>query len=333
MSRTGWIVPTSLLARPIDTRAVPGVIASGSAWASRSTGAITTRRPSAWSRRAAPSTAWCSAAQVRITPEPGRRRAAPNNARLIASVPEDVKVISVRSALSAWAVRSRAWSRAARAARPSACRLDGLPSGTLRRATATSGRMGAPPASSRKIRFICGPGARSAPAVVGLVDELLERALEVLHVEMQVEDLVHADGFARQRQLLFDRRLDGLDVFDRSAGDGEHHYESHLALRAGDLEVKPLLLVTEDLDVTAFQAAPAHRTVVEAGPVADELDNAHQHAHITPHVLAAIGASAYLRCRYNPRRRQSPSRLFRPAAPSGRPGSARAAFPPARARM
>jgi hypothetical protein len=38
---------------------------------------------------------------------------------------------------------------AARAARPSACGLDGLPEGTLRRASATSLRTGAEPASSR----------------------------------------------------------------------------------------------------------------------------------------------------------------------------------------
>src|SRR6266851_2008396 len=231
-------------------------------------------------------------------PVEGRRRAAPNRARLTASVPEDVKVISVRLAASARAVLSRAWSRAARAARPSVCGLEGLPSGALRSAAVTSGRTGAPPASSRKIRLTCGPGARSAPAVVGLVDELRKRALEVLQIEMQIEDLVHADRLACRRQFFFGQCLDSLDLFHGAACDCNHNNESHLALCARDLDVEALLLVTEDLDVTAFQAASAHGTVVEAGPVADELDDAHRHAHITPHVFGdtvltlALDASA-----------------------------------------
>jgi hypothetical protein len=54
-----------------------------------------------------------------LLPDLGRRRAAPNKARFTASVPEAVNVISVRPALSASAVRSRARSRDALAARPS----------------------------------------------------------------------------------------------------------------------------------------------------------------------------------------------------------------------
>ena len=77
----------------------------------------------------------------------------------------------------------------------------------------------------------------------------------------------------------------GLDLFHRPAGDGEHDDERDLALRAGDLEVETLFLVAEHLDVAAFQAAPAHRTVVEASPIADELDDAHRVAHITLHPL------------------------------------------------
>src|SRR5260370_577767 len=42
-------------------------------------------------------------------------------------------------------------------------------------------------------------GPRSAPAVVGLVDELLQRALEVLQVQVKVEDLVDADRLAGGR--------------------------------------------------------------------------------------------------------------------------------------
>src|SRR5260370_16776951 len=115
---------------------------------------------------------------------------------------------------------------------------------------------------------------------------------------MQVEDLVHADRLACRRQFFFGRCLDGLDLFHCAARDRNHDYESHLALRARDLDVEALLLVTEDLDVTAFQAASAHGTVVEAGPVADELDDAHRHANITPHVFGdtvltlALDASA-----------------------------------------
>src|SRR5712692_4610958 len=259
-------------------------------------------------------------------PVEGRRRAAPNRARLTASVPEDVKVISVRFAASARAVWSRAWSRAARAARPSVCGLEGLPSGAVRSAAVTSGRTGAPPASSRKIRLICGPGARSAPAMVGLVDELRKRALEVLQIEMQIEDLVHADRLACRRQLFFGQCLDSLDLFHGTARDRNHDNESHLALCARDLDVEALLLVTEDMDVTAFQAAPAHRAVIEAGPVADELDDTHQHAHITPQVFATTATSAYLRCKCSPWALRQRSGPCREAGPSDRPSSNRPAF-------
>ena len=156
-SRTGCTVPTSLLASPIETSATPAVMTSGSARALRSTGAISTWCPSTCSRRTAPSTAWCSAAHVTMRADLARRRAAPNSARFTDSVPEDVKVISVRSAPRACAATSRARSSVAREARPSAWGLEGLPSGTSRRAASTSGRMGAPPASSRKIRFTGGP--------------------------------------------------------------------------------------------------------------------------------------------------------------------------------
>src|SRR5712692_121940 len=200
------------------------------------------------------------------------RRAAPNNARLMASVPEEVNVTSVRPAPSACAARSRARSSAARQARPSVCGLDGLPSGRSRREAATSGRMGAPPASSRKTRFTwpLRAAAGSAPAVVRLVDELLQRALEAFQIEVQVEDLIDADRFAGRCRLNAGGSLHALDLLDRSACDRQHDDERHLALGAGDLQVEPLLLMAEDLDLTALQAAPAHRTVVEPGPIADE---------------------------------------------------------------
>ena len=148
-SATGWMVPTSLLASPTETRPVPGVMAPTSTVAAPSTPATTTSRPNACSLRIAASTDWCSADQVTIRAPFGRRAAAPNSARLVASVPEETKVTSVRPAPSASAATSRARSRAARAARPSACGLEGLPACTSRIAASTSDRTGADPASSR----------------------------------------------------------------------------------------------------------------------------------------------------------------------------------------
>src|SRR4029077_4498382 len=106
-----------------------------------------------------------------------------------ASVPEAVNEISVRSAPRASAARSRAWSSAARAARPSVCGLDALPWGMSRGASLTPLRTGAEPASSKKMRR---PPPLAA-AGIRLLDELFERALEVLQVEVKVEDLVDGD--------------------------------------------------------------------------------------------------------------------------------------------
>src|SRR5260370_41278217 len=136
------------------------------------------------------------------------RWAARTSARLPAPVPEPVNEISVRSAPNASAARSRARSSAVRAARPSVCGLDGLPSGRSPSAVLTSGRTGAEPASSRKMR-------RSAAAVVRLVDELCERALEVLEIHVKVEDLVDRDRLARNHPLRRLTRL--LDRLDGSA--------------------------------------------------------------------------------------------------------------------
>src|SRR5438445_35110 len=208
ISPTGWMVPTSLLASPIETSAVSGGIASGSARAALSTGAISTGRPSDWRRRRAAST-----------------RA--NN--------------------------------------------------TCSKAT-KSKPVGQP-------RLLRAEAACSAPAVLGLVDELLQRALEVLQVQVQVEDLVDADRLTRRRRLHRVGRLDGLDLFDSAARDREHDNEGHLALRARDLELETLLLMAENLDVTALEAAPANGTVVKTSPIADELDDAHRQTHITPRVL------------------------------------------------
>src|SRR5216683_2768865 len=146
ISATGWIVPTSLLARPIETNAAEEGTASGPAWPNPSTFATSTR----------------------------------------------------------W----RARSSAARAARPSAWGLDGLPSGRSRSAAWTSGRTGAEPASSRKMRR----PPRSAAAVIRLVDELGERALEVLQIHVKVEDLVNRDRLGRPARPRFGNRL--LDLLD-----------------------------------------------------------------------------------------------------------------------
>src|SRR5258708_36534292 len=115
---------------------------------------------------------------------------------------------------------------------------------------------------------------RSAAAVVRLVEELCDRALESLQIEVKVEDLVDGDRLGGDHRLRFGNRL--FDPFDRATRDPQHDDEGHLALPARDLQVKPLLFVAEDLDVAPFEAASTYRAVVEAGPVADELDDAHR---------------------------------------------------------
>src|SRR6266567_8144876 len=117
--------------------------------------------------------------------------------------------------------------------------------------------------------------AGSAAAVVRLVDELCERALEALQEEVQVDDLVDADRLDGDHRLR-ERLDDGLDILHRATLDREHDHERHLALRASHLEVKSLVLVAEDLHLAALQAAPADRAVVEPCAVANEVDDAHR---------------------------------------------------------
>src|SRR4029077_19989811 len=149
-----------------------------------------------------------------------------------------------------------------------------------------------------------------AAAVVGLLDELRQGALEALEHQMQIDDLVHAYGLSRGDRLRRDPRLDALDLVGGAPGNREDDDESHLALGTRDLEVEAFLLMTEDLDVAALEAAPAHRAVVEASPVADELDDAHRAANITPQdnrSTAALDAGAPLApddCRVDSPRRQ-----------------------------
>src|SRR5204862_2693078 len=75
-----------------------------------------------------------------------------------------------------------------------------------------------------------------------------------------------------------------LDLFHGASRNGEHDDEGDLALRARHLEVKPLVLMAEDLHVAALQAAPTDRAVVKPRAVADELDDAHRRRHITPRI-------------------------------------------------
>src|SRR5580704_9499234 len=120
----------------------------------------------------------------------------------------------------------------------------------------------------------------SAAAVVRLVEELCERALERLEVKVKVEDLVDRDRLRGHHRLRFRNRR--LDLFDCGPRDRQHDDERHLTLRARDLQVEPLLFVAEDLYVAAFEAASADRAVVEAGSVADELDDAHREPILRP---------------------------------------------------
>jgi hypothetical protein len=115
-----------------------------------------------------------------------------------------------------------------------------------------------------------------AAAGIRLLDQLCKRALEALEIEMKVEDLVDADGLDLQRRGACRFRRSVLDFLHRAARNREHDDERHLALRAGDLEPKTLVLVAQDLHIAAFQAAPADRAVVKPRTVADELDDAHR---------------------------------------------------------
>src|SRR5947207_573043 len=121
-------------------------------------------------------------------------------------------------------------------------------------------------------------------AVVWLVDQLFERALEVLQVEVKVDDLVDADRLGHGHRFLDALNRGVLDLFHRASRDRKHDDEGDLALRARHLEVKPLVLMAEYLHVAALQAASADRAVVKPGAVADELDDAHRRRHITPRI-------------------------------------------------
>src|SRR3979411_2935943 len=99
---------------------------------------------------------------------------------------------------------------------------------------------------------------------------------------MEVEDLVDGDRLCGEDRLRLLLRNRLLDLFYCATRDGEHDDEGHLALRARDLKVEALLLVAENLDIAALEAASADRTVVKTGSVADELDDAHRRPILRP---------------------------------------------------
>ena len=141
-SATGWMDPSSELAVMTLTSTVlassTAASASGVMKPARFGATRVTRKPCCSKRLAGASTASCSMAETTTcgvkSPAPARRRAAtaalarPNSAALSASVAPLVKISSSgRCAPSARAMRRRASSSAANAARPGTCRLFALP--------------------------------------------------------------------------------------------------------------------------------------------------------------------------------------------------------------
>src|SRR5207245_9193582 len=120
--------------------------------------------------------------------------------------------------------------------------------------------------------------------VVWLVEQRLYRAREGLQVEVKVDDLVDADRLRHGHRFLDGLNRGVLDLFHGASRNGEHDDEGDLALRARHLEVKPLVLMAEDLHVAALQAASTDRAVVKPGAVADELDDARRRRHRTPRI-------------------------------------------------
>ena len=119
--------------------------------------------------------------------------------------------------------------------------------------------------------------AAAAGSVVVSIDSTSSTAPPAIaSTTVHVEDLIHADRLGLRLDRTRPHGSHRFDLLDRAACDREHDDERHLALGAGDLKVEPFILMTEDLDVAALQAAPADRAVVEASPVADELDDAHR---------------------------------------------------------
>ena len=146
-SSTGKMAPVSLFTSMQLTKMVfwsmAAASASGGRWPELSGFTYTTSKPSFSNSRQGFNTESCSAAVVTILfPRRLRAWAAPKRARLLASVPPLVKVISSAWAPSRWATKARASSTRCRARKPRVCREDGLPySSTISsRARSATGR-------------------------------------------------------------------------------------------------------------------------------------------------------------------------------------------------
>ena len=131
MRASGKTIPVSLFAAIAEHRSAPGNAASSASRSSRparSTGTWITAAPARSSSAQAPSRAGCSTAVVTTL-----RRPSPRTASASASVPPDVKTISLGSQSSASPHCSRARSTRARASCPGLCTEEGL-ANTSRRA-------------------------------------------------------------------------------------------------------------------------------------------------------------------------------------------------------
>src|SRR5438445_12708457 len=106
-------------------------------------------------------------------------------------------------------------------------------------------------------------------AVVWLVDQLFERALEGLQVEVKVDDLVDADRLRHGHRFLDGLNRGVLDLFYGASRNGEHDDEGDLALRARHLEVKPRVIIAVDMHVGGPKAALTERDAVNPIAVTD----------------------------------------------------------------
>ena len=133
ISAMGRTEPISLLAYIMVTKAVSSRIASATCWAvtvpSSPTGRSSTSNPSSSNFFRVCRTAWCSKVVETMCHFPFRApcRAVERMAWLSASLPPEVKMISLGEAPMQAAIRSRASSRASLARWPRPYRLEGLP--------------------------------------------------------------------------------------------------------------------------------------------------------------------------------------------------------------
>jgi hypothetical protein len=149
ISSIGWSTPVSLFECITETSAVSASTAPATSPAINrpepSTRARVTRQPRRSSHAQGSAVAGCSIVDVITCRRSGRASTTPRIARLFASVPPEVNKISSASAPIAAATLARASSTAARARRPHACALDGLPNPSRNQgsiASSTSGSTG-----------------------------------------------------------------------------------------------------------------------------------------------------------------------------------------------